>query len=243
MKACTETNHRLLKPAEIIRRVEKGQTAGPIDCRGVPGAQLRSAGQMLKAWYEVKIRKAEPSASLSRLSEGIGLGAARVEISKRSSSYMIGTVDVDPISDRQTCPIPAFGSAAGGNYDLLIAWDRPPEEEILRQVGSHKKQSPILVLYMGHLSEARRRDLARLSLKRQGAMVVIDESLIWFVCQERGARLPVLLRCCLPFTPVNPYTVAAGIVPQEMFYGREQESESILAPLGTNLVFGRQTAR
>ncbi len=54
----------------------------------------------------------------------------------------------------------------------------------------------------------------------------------------RGSRLPVLFDCALPYTFQAPYTNTAGLVPPEMFYGRQQDRDSIVDPMGTCFIYG-----
>ena len=91
---------------------------------------------------------------------------------------------------------------------------------------------------MGRMSEQRRRDLAYQCRRRRRTLLVIDEVNVFYVCAARGPRLPVLMRCCLPFTVADPYTTTAGLVPEEMFFGRRRERELIVERYGTNLVYG-----
>ena len=60
-----------------------------------------------------------------------------------------------------------------------------------------------------------------------------------FLCAENHARLPVFLRCALPFSAVNPYTpFQAGDVPPEMFYGRKAMADELMRSAGSCLVYG-----
>ena len=95
-----------------------------------------------------------------------------------------------------------------------------------------------MVVYFGRMTETRRRDLAYLSRSRKRSLLVIDETIIWFLCAERGARLRRLFRALLPFTVEDPYITTASLLPPEMFFGRTVERRSIVDRYGTNLVYG-----
>jgi hypothetical protein len=118
----------------------------------------------------------------------------------------------DPIADRERCPIPFFGSEACGNYRVLCFWARPTEEDLISDVGDTAHGKASLVFYFGRMSEARRRDLARQSARQRRTFVLLDETLLVFLCGERGSRLPVLFSCALPFTWAEPYTTTAGLL-------------------------------
>jgi hypothetical protein len=55
------------------------------------------------------------------------------------------------------------------------------------------------------MTKTKRRSLAHLCQKRRRKFIVIDDTLMFFLCGERGARLPVLFDCTLPFTFLQPY--------------------------------------
>ena len=150
---------------------------------------------------------------------------------------MAGELKVTPIADREICSVPYFGSLAQGRYRLLCAWDRPSEEELINAC-RERTTAPLLVVYFGRMTEARRRDLAYLSRSRKKSLLVLDETVIWFLCLERGARLRRLFRVLLPFTAEDPYITTASLLPPEMFFGRTVERQSIVDQVGTNLVYG-----
>jgi len=74
--------------------------------------------------------------------------------------------------------------------------------------------------------------------QRQRSFIVVDDLLLIYLCGERGSRLPVMFHCALPYTFQTPYTTTAGLVPPEMFYGRQQNRESIVDPMGTCFIYG-----
>ena len=85
----------------------------------------------------------------------------------------------------------------------------------------------------------RRRDLAYSTRASFPPFLLIDENQLLFLCNERGARLPTLFDCAIPFTCINPYTpFAAGNVPPEMFFGREQEAASLMDLQGSCFIYG-----
>ena len=88
------------------------------------------------------------------------------------------------------------------------------------------------------MTEKKRRELANLCRARRKTFIVIDEALILYLCGERGSRLPVMFACSLPFTFLEPYTDTAGLVPPEMFYGRQREKDTIIDPMGSCFIYG-----
>jgi len=65
--------------------------------------------------------------------------------------------------------------------------------------------------------------------------------LLIFLAQERdeSERLPVFLKCALPFATINPYKpFQAGNVPPEMFYGRRAIVDELQRLGGSCIVYG-----
>ena len=142
------------------------------------------------------------------------------------------------IADRFICPVPAFGSNAAGKYRVICALERPTEEDLLAEVDRGGDALATIVLYLGVLSEQRRRLLAKLSRQKPRPLVVLDSALALFLAARSGARLRALFECALPFTSVEPFTTTAGLVPPEMFFGRERERQSIIDPQGSCFIYG-----
>jgi RNA polymerase sigma factor (sigma-70 family) len=226
------------KRRELISNISQRISIGPLQMRQVPGAQAKQASQMLDTWFAVKGRKqAITDKDASQILSSLGFNTANTVIKKVGNHTWID-VTTEPIQDKKRCSMPAFGSEAKGRYRILCVWDRPPEEEILNAVGHTSHGSPVLVFHFGRMSEKRRRDLARLCRERRRTFIVIDDAVIFYLCGERGARLPILFECTLPFTFLEPYTTTSGFVPPEMFYGRERERDSIIEETGSCFIYG-----
>ena len=106
------------------------------------------------------------------------------------------------------------------------------------EVGETAAGAPVIVLHFGRLTEKRRRDLADMCRQRRRTFIVLDDVLILFLCGERQSRLPALFSCALPFTFLEPYTTTAGLVPPEVFFGRQRERNQIMDPFGSCFIFG-----
>ena len=137
------------------------------------------------------------------------------------------------------CPIPAFGSESKGQYRLMCVWARPGEDEILDWIDQDAQGQATIVFYFCPMTVQRRRDLAHSARDSCPPFLLIDENQLLFLCSERGARLPTLFDCAMPFTRINPYTpFAPGNVPPEMFFGREQEANSLMDTSGSCFIYG-----
>ena len=227
---------------ELINDIRSQRTVGPVDMLNVPGAQASDAARMLEAWFRLKKPSSDQNlgAVVKELLEGLGFGSIGIEGRPATSAAKSWScqVTVAPVADRDTCVIPAFGSGARGHYRVLCVWDRPSEDEVFTTVTGMASQAPCIVLYLGQMSEQRRRDMALLARQRRRTFLLVDECLLFFLCRARGARLPLLFSCSLPFTVSDPYVTTASLVPPEMFFGRVVEREAIVNEFGTNLVYG-----
>ena len=232
------------QPQRIISRIRNGRSIGPLNMSNVPGAQGQEAADVLTAWYELKRRRGDKFSE--RFGEGIKriLGWLGFEV-QNISPYQLteGTENrlwiplTATISPR--CPIPAFGSESEGQYRLMCVWARPGEDEILDWIDQGTRGQATIVFYLGRMTVQRRRDLAHSTRAFFPPFLLIDENQLLSLCSERGARLPTLFDCAMPFARINPYTpFAAGNVPSEMFFGREQEAASLMDLQGSCFIYG-----
>ncbi len=234
----------------VVEDIRNNRSVGPVDMRRVPGAQARDAGALLDAWYAAKQvpraadgqlpRSANLRQHLAEIFRLIGFGGVTVDgpdLVPTERSWR-GELRTTPIESRDICVVPHFGSSAAGRYRLLCVWDRPSEEEILASESRQTSTAPLFVMYFGQMTEQRRRDLALLTRQKRITLLVVDETVIYFLCSRRGLRLKPFFQCLLPFTFVDPYVTTASLVPPEMFFGRTAERQAVFEPGGTNLVYG-----
>lgn len=137
-------------------------------------------------------------------------------------------------------PIPLYGSKSKNRYDLVCLWERPGMVSLgsrIQELGI--KNRPVIVFYMGHLSDRQRLDLVQSTRSRNMPVAVLDETLLLFLARCRDIRLSDFLACAIPYVAVNPYTPGvAGNVPPEMYFGREQMADELENQHGSCLVYG-----
>ena len=121
------------------------------------------------------------------------------------------------------CP-PEFGSKAGHRYRVCVIGPHVLFEQI---DGSLEPDLPTMVLVADRMSVEKRREFAQKLRHRRVPALLVDESLCAFVAISKTVRLETLFECALPFGRFEPYTTAAGRLPSEMFFGREQEINKI----------------
>lgn len=235
------TRPDLAAVTENIRRFARRElehfSIGPISLRGTGGTHALQAAEMLEAWLTLKRTMKPMPAELDKVLRGLGFNPIEIQ-AQRSSTRNWVEITAELIRDRNRCPIPAYGSDAEGHYRVLFIGTRPMEEDLINDVGETARARPTIVMHFGRLTAQRRRDLARLCRERRRTFIVIDDALILYLCGAHGSRMPVLFSCTLPFTYSEPYTSTAGVVPPEMFYGRQQERRSIINPMGSCFIYG-----
>ncbi len=145
-------------------------------------------------------------------------------------------------------PVAQFGSLRSGHndvsyyYDVIGVWERPGLDVISSQVNTIMQQTgnePTILFYFGRLLPSQRDDLLNVTHKNGLPMLVVDETLILYLVQEYGSRLLPMLLCTLPYAALNPYFPSiAGLVPPEVYKGRQELVNKVIDPLGTVIIYG-----
>ena len=224
---------------EIIAQVRAQNNKGPLKLSEVPGAQIKSAVSLLENWHKAKRKRRIDRQEALAILTALGFTVENTFIEQdRDRRHLLIQFTTPVIHDRDTCPIPIFGSQAKGRYSVLCVWDRPTEAEIVIAASREFLHGAKLVFHFGRMTKQRRRDFARLCIQKRKTLAVVDDILVTYLCGERGLRLPVMFDCSLPFTFAEPHTTTAGLVPPEMFYGRDREQDNIIDPMGSCFIYG-----
>ncbi|MGQ4808464.1 hypothetical protein NKDENANG_01847 [Candidatus Entotheonellaceae bacterium PAL068K] len=231
----------------VMKDIEKGRTQADLRFGGVPTPRLQEALRALAAWRSLKQRRtqnlesSQPIITLMRYL-GFDLGPhapTSVRFQGKGEDWLHAHATMS-VSDVLVKPIPQFGSQAQGHYDVICLLERPGADAIaarLRELRLDRRN--VLMLYLGRLTGRQQREVSRICREQELALALLDEKLLVFLAQERDARLPIFLRCALPYTALNPYTpFQAGNVPPEMFFGRETMARDLQRAAGSCLVYG-----
>ena len=135
-------------------------------------------------------------------------------------------------------PLPAFGSACGHRYEVVVSQTpKEPEqfEEYIR--GRGLGGSPVLALLLLPHTPAYRIRWQRHFARTQLTVLPFDSVFLLHLCGERN-RLPVLFELGLPFTWARPYITKGENVASEMFVGRRTEADALIDQHGSCIVFG-----
>lgn len=235
------------KGPQIWREIElclrEGRGWAELKFAPVPRPRREEALAAVKAWQGLKNGYSASPHNREHLLTllqylGFSLDTRRpsaLVLEERLAHVLLGKVYMS--ASNLARPIPQFGSLSGDQYDVICLWERPDVDTVAASLLRKRLgQQPVILLYLGRLTERQRRQMVRSELS---AVAVLDEILLLFLAQELDNRLPTFLRCSLPFASLIPYTpFQAGDVPPEMFYGRREMVQELLKPAGSCLVYG-----
>ena len=227
-----------LNPTELRGKLKNGNAFAGLDFSQIALPQMRQAEKMVGAWLNVKSRRVADEEMLRTLLESLGFDVLSLKVGSPINHRIECDLVTTPIEDRAVCPIPYFGSHAGGRYRVVCVWQRPAEEDIIKLVGDSSIQRPTILLYFGRLTERKRRDASRLAKLQHRSFLLIDETLLVSLTAEGGSRLAGLFETALPFAYSAPYDATSSVVPSEMFFGRLQELQAIQGQNGRCFIYG-----
>lgn len=218
--------------------LKHGQAIPGVETRRPAGAQRDQAASMYGDWSDMKAQGMAAEQCLKRLITGLGLTVRSLQRADRVAGRESWMLDTHPLEDRDLCPIPMFGSLAAGRYRLLCVWGRPTEDELMQWVGDTAVGRPVLLLYFGRMTERKWQELSRQAKAKRRSFLLLDETLLVHLCCATGSRLRAWLHVAIPFTFSSPYDATAGLVPPEMFYGRNAELEAVIGSNGRCFIYG-----
>ena len=228
-----ETARDTTDPQTIGRcaRARERVAAVPFDELAEEDAQ--SAASLLDAWYQTARKRSVDKTRLRDLLKGLGFSVRTVSPQRSGFQAIVTT---EPLADRAVCPSRQFGSEANGRYRVLLNQDRSAIDSIFRSVGVESRD-PTIVLHFGCLG-ASRDEIRKRATREHRLFLVVDESLVLFLAARTSNRLSALFRCTLPYSAAQPYATTSSLVPQELFYGRRRERETIMDQSGACFIYG-----
>ncbi|MEJ8644990.1 AAA family ATPase [Streptomyces sp. MS1.HAVA.3] len=96
-----------------------------------------------------------------------------------------------------------------------------------------------IILYLQPLGAEGRRRLADRSRNRPQQALVVDPAVIGWIAAKEPRSFRAVQRVTLPWTGWNPYTpYEAGLVPPEVFKGRDEEKSALMRRDGSLFLYG-----
>ncbi|WP_344950719.1 ATP-binding protein, partial [Actinomadura miaoliensis] len=167
----------------------------------------------------------------------IGLeAAARPGAAERARTW----IELTGVHWRGPALLPQFGtgmSPSGDTLRLLLVWQRPRPQEIVEWFKGEPADQTVLVWYFGTLSAADRRRLVRAARRRPHPVAVLDDAAIGYLACLPECDWTDTVEVLAPFTSFNPF-IPTGNVPEEMFYGRQEQLRQVIDRKGGSFVYG-----
>ncbi|WP_284574249.1 ATP-binding protein [Streptomyces sp. 2P-4] len=134
--------------------------------------------------------------------------------------------------------VAALGSAAS-SYTILVVSDEQRGRSPLELLDS-SDSGACLIIYLYPLGLAGRREMAaRARTAASQRALVIDPAVFGWVAARSPRSFRAAQRVTLPWTAYNPYTpFVAGLVPPEVFYGRQEEIATVTDRFGALFLYG-----
>ena len=198
-------------------------------------AQSKHSATLLERWYLMSRSQTVEPELLAGFFAALGFSLARNDVRVRSGSA--ASIRTEPLRTRELCPVHPFGSDADGRYEVILNRTPSARESIIQSIDPNPN-AHVFVLHFGKLTVDDLEWLRRWSIRYSAQFVAVDETLVLYLATLPGGVLRALFECALPFTCVEPFFTAPGLVPPESFFGRESERRTIMDRYGSCFVYG-----
>lgn len=237
---------------DIADAISQGRDVGPLPFSRIAPEGRADARSIYEAWRRLPRQLSAGDAQdravpavldiLTRFGFQIAVKGFDAALTRKQKHIIVANISLDfPRDDRESLLLPDYGSATDGNYRLVIAPTMPNEAQVTALCDT-AGVTATLVLVTANVDAARREELALGSCSIQGGrkVLVIDEGLLVYALSETALRPLTLIECAQPFGWARPYADYGRYarVPPEMFFGRNTEYESLVAPSGSCVAFG-----
>ncbi|MFJ1868567.1 hypothetical protein ACIOD1_28595 [Streptomyces sp. NPDC088097] len=199
----------------------------------------------LEAWEELRNPHSRSGAfqkhvpSVLRLLGLQTIGKVVLEEEGRRKDWSVLRLQVRAtISESLPGYVAGLGSRARGSYKILVISDEQRGDGPLRHLPDSALGANI-ILYLQPLGAEGRRRLADRSRSRPQQALVVDPTVIGWVAAKEPRSFRAVQRVTLPWTGWNPYTpYEAGLVPPEVFKGRDEEKSALMRRDGSLFLYG-----
>ena len=222
--------------AAVVHAASARERIAGVSFEELSEEEAAHAATLLEAWHTLSTKRRVDKPALEELLQRLGFRVRKIVTDPSGRGWPRADLETEPIQDRAVCPSRQFGSEAGGRYRVLLNWEQPADESISRLVGI-EAGVPTMVLHFGRLGPGREK-LRKLAISTHRLFLVVDYSLLLFLAARPSGRLAGLFRCTVPFTSAVPYATTSGVVPPELFYGREYERRNIIDRFGACFIYG-----
>lgn len=180
---------------------------------------------------------------IQNLFAGVGMGIKRAEkvAGRKEEIFRLElTPTAKSLADYRH-PISAFGTQTKSPMNVVVLHGNVPPKQLVDQITEMGMGGLTIVLLNFPVSLAVRRQIAEEFHKTTGQnpFILIDQVLfLYLALHQETERLPIMLKCTLPFTTYQPFVRDGGSTADEMFCGRSKELATIKDPNGACVVYG-----
>ncbi len=229
---------------QIQEKIREGDTVAGIPFGQLDNARRDEAASSLKAWHSLaSLRLSSAHGELKHLMDvllrfvGLPLVTNGVDVADTTEDGF-AHVRVKLARPIVSSPLPAFGSACSNRYEVVVSQRRMEPQQIAEYIrGRRLADKSVLVYLLPPESLQYRLRWQRHCVRSRLTALPLDLTLFLHLCGVRD-RFPVLLGIGLPFTWSCPYITKGENVASEMFVGRSDEADTLMAQTGSCIVFG-----
>ena len=184
------------------------------------------------------------ASQIADLFRGLGLNvkaATKVE-GQRNEQYQLEIENMDRNMPDYRHPIAIFGTQAISPLNVVVFHGNIMAKELVDTMARLNLGSMSIALINYPVNMDYRREVAEIfhtGTIGHSSFLLIDQTLILHLALHQDTeRLPILLKCTLPFTGYQPFLRDGGPTADEMFCGRAEELSTIIDPNGASVVYG-----
>ena len=216
----------------LVQAAKDGRAIACTDFSILSPQVSKQASRALNLWYEMERHEKIDADRLKEFLTLLGFVVRSLTVTDATTV----SLDMDPLQDRQICPLHEFGSTTNGQYTLVLNWRSPARESLIQSVGKYRN-CRTLVFHFGTLGPDRTW-LRSWAIQEQTLFLVLDETLLLYLFSRESERLRTLFHCALPYTAADPFVTTSSLVPPELFYGRSVERGQVMSQYGPCFVYG-----
>lgn len=221
------------KPTEIINDLSRGKSYPGLNMKRVPGARYEEIKEGLMSWLRMKSNASQ--VHLVKILKYMGFQHPEPELVRSDNKSTHYTVRM---SAGSISPLADFGSQRNNQYDVLAVYDRPNEDTIAQLIQEYKLAGRFpIILFLGRMTSNQRQEWSLFCKIQRLTAMMVDELLMYYLATQRESRLPAAVSCGVAWGYAMPYR-SFGLIPPEIFRGREDMISELISPQGSCIVYG-----
>lgn len=229
----------------LVKWAEKGIES---KIRNFSKGQKNNSKKLLESWPKGRDSK-NLNSDVKRLFANFGFIVNNIEADSNYKKCELFNVNISKISknlEDYSYPIARFGTQISEPVSVLCLFGRTySSPNSLKEIFIHEPLELSVctfVLVDAAFSLIERRQIAELlkaEIHSMNSFIIIDRVLMLYLATLDSSKwLSALLKCTLPYTYCQPYVQGAGVIADEMFFGRKAELHNIRDYGGASLVYG-----